>query len=128
MGARGTRGSMRRAFAVLGLPPTASLSEATRAYRKLVRAKHPDTRDEGAAIAETPGLREIYDAYHEIQRAVRAAPPPNETSASFTMTSRAEAPSVRPPPAEPPYLKTGPVYSGNPPRRPRVRPMPPQVR
>ena len=31
-------------YAVLGLPPTATLDEITRAYRRQVRALHPDTR------------------------------------------------------------------------------------
>lgn len=49
-------------YAVLGLSPDASLGEITAAYRRLVRAYHPDT-----AHADPHRLAAVLAAYHQLR-------------------------------------------------------------
>ena len=50
-------------YDVLGVAPTASASEITSAYRRLVRALHPDSRPD-AGLAAGARLGEVLAAYH----------------------------------------------------------------
>jgi curved DNA-binding protein CbpA len=57
-------------YAVLGVPPTASQDEISRAYRRLVREHHPDLHPsdpakpaEPQSSASTRPLRRVLDAY-----------------------------------------------------------------
>src|SRR6185503_7833144 len=52
----------RDPYATLGLPRTASLDEVKRAYRRLVKANHPDAAGEAAL----PRFLAIQDAYDRI--------------------------------------------------------------
>lgn len=89
------------AFAVLGLPITASEAEVKAAYRRLVALYHPDTGHEsGPAAAEK--MRRINDAY----AAARAT--------WHRTASRAEKP-IYAPPKPPPRQPTGPVMPTPPP-------------
>ena len=49
-------------YEILGVVPTASAADITRAYRRRVRDLHPDSRPEGAA-ADPGGLVEVLAAY-----------------------------------------------------------------
>lgn len=109
--------AVARAYAVLGVPPTATPSEVTGAYRRLVRTQHPDT---GPAASGTTPLADVLAAY----RTIRAA---RERSA--TASPRPEPG----PPASPEtgvaahrYLRAGPVHRGDPPRPADIRPLPPR--
>ncbi|AOP47506.1 J domain-containing protein [Streptomyces lydicus] len=52
-------------YAVLGVPPSASAREITAAYRRLVRALHPDTGAAGRPDARH-GLDEVLAAYRTL--------------------------------------------------------------
>jgi curved DNA-binding protein CbpA len=41
-------------YAVLGVAPTATAQQINRAYRRLLRRHHPDTRSGGAVLADAP--------------------------------------------------------------------------
>jgi curved DNA-binding protein CbpA len=51
-------------YAVLGVTPQATQDEINRAYRRLVRRHHPDTRPEDPAPADSPAtLEQVLAAY-----------------------------------------------------------------
>jgi curved DNA-binding protein CbpA len=53
-------------YAVLGVPPSATQAEISRAYRALLRRHHPDTRpqdDESQRIASDATLHQVLAAY-----------------------------------------------------------------
>jgi|SRR5690349_18691376 DnaJ-like protein len=55
-------------YAVLGLPPTATSDEITRAYRTQVRALHPDTRTTSRSISPADEqLRRVLAAYEMLR-------------------------------------------------------------
>ena len=56
-------GTLDSAFAVLGLPPSASLADLKRRYRDLVLKFHPDKSNDPNA---EDIFRDIHDAYHSI--------------------------------------------------------------
>lgn len=62
-------------YAVLGVAPDATTEEITRAYRRLVRRYHPDTRDSraGETIADAALARVIaaYDVLRDPERRAR---------------------------------------------------------
>lgn len=78
-------------YAVLGIAPDATTEEITRAYRRLVRQYHPDTRDVRAAetaanaalaqviaayaVLRDPDRRAEYDRRSRLTRRRRPAPP-----------------------------------------------------
>ncbi len=59
-----------RAFRILGLDPTASLSELKTRYKELVKTHHPD-RNGGDKVAEER-LKDINDAYSTLRKTVTA--------------------------------------------------------
>jgi curved DNA-binding protein CbpA len=59
-----------RAFRILGLDPTASLSELKTKYKELVKTHHPD-RNGGDKVAEER-LKDINDAYSTLRKTVTA--------------------------------------------------------
>jgi curved DNA-binding protein CbpA len=93
-------------YAVLGVARTASAVEITRAYHRLVRLHHPDTRD---AEAESDRLREVVAAYAVLRD-------PDRRAAYDRRFVRVEAGRARPRPrpgAEP-MIRVGPVrYHGS---------------
>ena len=69
----GARGAMTRQpdyYLILGVAPDASPQEIARAYRSLVRRRHPDSRPEGD---QQMGLADIYDAYAVLRDPARRA-------------------------------------------------------
>ena len=59
-----------RAFRILGLDPTASLSELKARYKELVKTHHPD-KNGGDKVAEER-LKDINDAYSTLRKTVTA--------------------------------------------------------
>ena len=59
-----------RAFRILGLDPSASLSEVKTRYKELVKVHHPD-RNGGDKLAEER-LKDINDAYATLRKCVTA--------------------------------------------------------
>ncbi|MEC8202861.1 MAG: J domain-containing protein, partial [Pseudomonadota bacterium] len=57
-----------RAFRILGLDPSASLSELKARYKELVKTHHPD-RNGGDKVAEER-LKDINDAYSTLRKTV----------------------------------------------------------
>ena len=60
-------------YQVLGVPPTASRTQITRAYRERLRAHHPDTRPAQASEAADDGLQEVLAAYALLRDPARRA-------------------------------------------------------
>jgi curved DNA-binding protein CbpA len=64
-------------YAVLGVPPTATAQQINRAYRRLVRRRHPDTRSGGAALADGSSgpvsLADLLTAYDVLRDPVTRA-------------------------------------------------------
>lgn len=58
-------------YAVLGVGPEASAAEITRAYRRLLRAHHPDLWQEGPSDPHT--LTALLDAYAVLRDPTRRA-------------------------------------------------------
>jgi DnaJ domain len=84
---------IRRAFAILGLPETASPQHVRAAYRDLVKVWHPDrfAHDPPLQAKAAEQLRQINNAYQFLQdRPTSAVPPP--------------APASAPPPPAPPAV------------------------
>ena len=48
-------------YAVLGVAPTATTQQINRAYRRLLRDHHPDTRSGGDALADSSGTVSLAD-------------------------------------------------------------------
>lgn len=61
-------------YAALGVPSDASPAEIAHAYRRLVRAHHPDTRSDSEESAAAAPLHEIVAAY-EVLRDPDPSPP-----------------------------------------------------
>ena len=59
-----------KAFSILGLDPSASLSELKARYKELVKTHHPD-RNGGDKLAEER-LKDINDAYSTLRKCVTA--------------------------------------------------------
>lgn len=63
-------------YAILGLSPTATQTQISRAYRVLVRRHHPDTRDPGdeqGRVASETTLHQVLAAYAVLHDPVRRA-------------------------------------------------------
>ncbi|HEY6897254.1 MAG TPA: DnaJ C-terminal domain-containing protein [Rhodocyclaceae bacterium] len=73
-------------FSLLGLPPTASLEEVKRAYRRLAMRWHPDRNPSAAAEAQFKQIKAAYELILDPQRYA-------EWLASATASSTAEAAS-----------------------------------
>ena len=103
--------SVKDYYAILGVPPTASLEEIRLAYRSQARAYHPDLSTDPNAEER---FREVNEAYDVLANSEK-----RQAYDYFT----ADAPE--PPPAtEEPQPAAAPVQeSGSVPSRPRVEPM-----
>lgn len=119
----------RDPYAVLGVVPTASPSEITRAYRQLLRRYHPDTRDAVADGAEADAeLGELLKAYSTVGDAARRADydrrraaydrrratagrrvPVRPVTTADNRAPRPRTADVDPASAQPPPLWVGPV-------------------
>lgn len=95
-------------YAVLGISADASAAEVTRAYRRLVRRLHPDTRghhgeSEAEADARLALVRAAFDLLHD----------PAQRAAYDRRRRRATPAARQPPPAtrgrEAPPIRAGPV-------------------
>ncbi|WP_344779807.1 J domain-containing protein [Microbacterium kribbense] len=92
-------------YMVLGVPRTATSADITRAYRALLRATHPDTRDPTASADPGPALAQALDAYallHDPDRRTaydhqHPTRPPATTGATFR-------------PRRQPPIQAGPVH------------------
>lgn len=60
-------------YTVLGVSPTATRAEITRAYRRQLRALHPDTRTSAATSAADDRLQEVVAAYALLRDPARRA-------------------------------------------------------
>ena len=63
-------------YATLGLSPTATQAQISRAYRVLLRRHHPDTRDPGdehGRVASDTTLQRVLAAYEVLHDPVRRA-------------------------------------------------------
>lgn len=118
----------------LGLPESATGSQIVDAYRRLVRATHPDaTGRTDAATAQQ--FAAIHDAYQlltqpdDAEEAGPVAPSPNRQPGEGTVEARAPAPgprmSVRAHPARPPIV-AGPVIVAPLPEQHRPNPRRPR--
>ncbi|WP_133977659.1 J domain-containing protein [Kribbella voronezhensis] len=95
-------------YAILGVPATASDDELDRAFRRLVRRLHPDTRtSSGPDAAADQRLQEILAAYDCLRDPVRRA------AYNRTRPATTPRPHVRVTPRAPlrikPALRVGPV-------------------
>jgi curved DNA-binding protein CbpA len=61
------------AYAVLGVAPTASQAEITHAYRRQLRALHPDTRSSAGEAAADERLQQVVAAYTLLRDPARRA-------------------------------------------------------
>ncbi|WP_275895892.1 MULTISPECIES: J domain-containing protein [Amycolatopsis] len=77
-------------YAVLGVPREATPAEITAAYRRLVRALHPD------APEPDPGrLAEVLAAYRELRDSPRPAEPPRPEPRAVRRPARRWEPDIR---------------------------------
>jgi curved DNA-binding protein CbpA len=101
-------------YAVLGVPPTATSQQINRAYRRLVRRRHPDTRSGGAAPAGASSgpvsLADLLTAYDLLRDPV--------TRAEHDRTRAAAPEPAVPPRGEP---RRGPSTAGREEAAPAVR-------
>jgi curved DNA-binding protein CbpA len=106
-------------YRVLGLPPDASRAEIVHAYRRQVRAVHPDARpsDPGASarfralaqayeVLSDPARRDAYDQQRAERAQARPAPVPSRPAGPARQYLRRHP--AWPPPGVP--LWAGPVY------------------
>jgi len=90
---------------VLGVPPDASQSEVTTAYRRAVRACHPD-----GAHPDRERLAAVIAAYHLLRDPDRRAAHDRHHQASRTMHQASTIPvRVHRTTPQQPYLRVGPV-------------------
>ncbi len=105
-------------YTVLGVTPAASQAQITHAYRKQVRALHPDARITPAqttAVTDTQ-LREVLAAYAQLRHpethpseapGAVGAHPTSSRGVQIPVTRRGE--HTKTPPAQRPPLWAGPV-------------------
>lgn len=96
-------------YVELGVPPSASPAEITRAYRDQLRRHHPDLRGPDTDGTESSRaderLRKILTAYTILRDPARRARHDHST--------RSRRPSPAPPPplhSDPSWLRAGPVH------------------
>lgn len=102
-------------YAALGVPRTATDPEIGRAYRSLLRATHPDTRNNDAPHEPDASLAQALDAYALLHNPERRAhydqhhpddtPTPNQPAADTPTRLFIRARRVPEPP-----LQAGPVH------------------
>jgi len=93
-------------YAVLGVEPDATSVEIARAYRRLLRAHHPDT---GTATSTDPRiLAALLDAYELLRDPVRRAAY-DRGRQHRQPVKRSTPPGVRPQPHREPVIRAGPV-------------------
>ncbi|HLJ04595.1 MAG TPA: J domain-containing protein [Solirubrobacteraceae bacterium] len=76
-------------YKLLGVSRTATDAQIRAAYRKLVKATHPDHN--GGSPEAAQRFEAVQDAYAEIQRQRKTAPPPPEAPAQAVPDSGLEA-------------------------------------
>ena len=91
-------GSTPDPYAVLGVPPTATAQEITRAYRRLLRSHHPDTGTAGRTGSPRPTTRWRWTGCGRRTRLLRDP----AARAEHDRTSRARPSRGRRPPPRPP--------------------------
>jgi curved DNA-binding protein CbpA len=109
-------------YAALGVPRDATRAEISHAYRDLLRATHPDTRDEGVAsvqnasfaqalgayaVLRDPQRRAEYDRHHPYSTPARGRSTPGRSMRPETPSPTQETHAATP--AGPP-IQAGPVY------------------
>jgi curved DNA-binding protein CbpA len=103
-------------YLILGVAPDASPQEIARAYRSLVRRRHPDSRPEGDQQA---GLADVYDAWAVLRDPARRADYDGATRAH----ERAARAGTQPPAGRPVPVRVrrdDPVTTGHDEPAPRV--------
>jgi curved DNA-binding protein CbpA len=118
-------------YAVLGVAPTATTQQINRAYRRLLRRHHPDTRS-GAAVADAPlgtaSLADLLTAYAVLRDPVtraehdrsrlpapepalqpRREPRPGPSTVGWAEADPAIRVDVREPLLQTPEIRVGPV-------------------
>src|SRR4051812_38894387 len=118
-------------YAVLGVAPTATTQQINRAYRRLLRRHHPDTRS-GAAVADAPfgtvALADLLTAHavlrdpvtraeHDRSRSPasepalppRGEPHPGPSTVGWAEADAAIRVDVREPLLQAPEIRVGPV-------------------
>ena len=116
-------------YLVLGVPPTATQTEITHAYRARLRAHHPDTRPARSAHTADEHLRQVLAAYALLRNPARRADddrliartadrhphsPAAPTPLDHPVPGRVQIPVTRRhvnahTPVSPPPLRAGPV-------------------
>lgn len=99
-------------YAVLGLPHTATAEDISRAYRRLVRQRHPDTADGGTPAAGS--LHEVLAAYALLRDPARRAEYDRAHPVRRAEPERHVSPAAEPyirhvSSAAEPYIRVGPV-------------------
>ncbi|GFG72841.1 J domain-containing protein [Mycobacterium botniense] len=97
-------------YAVLGVAPTATQAEITRAYRRQLRAHHPDSRPSASNSGADERLRQILAAYALLRDPRRRAEYDRTARPARRDTGPVRIPVTRIEPVdnEPP-LRAGPV-------------------
>ncbi|MCK6210223.1 J domain-containing protein [Georgenia sp. EYE_87] len=109
-------------YLILGVAPDASPQEIARAYRSLVRRRHPDSRPEGDQQA---GLADIYDAWAVLRDPARRAEYDGATRAQErSARAGAQPAAARPVPVR--VRRDGPVRPSRDPLRARANDRVPQ--
>jgi hypothetical protein len=98
-------------YAVLGVSPSASQAEIVRAFRALLLATHPDTRDPATAQGADSRLQQLLAAYSRLRDHAASATSPRSTVASgpVNITVRHHDSGAVPERDDSPPLRAGPV-------------------
>ena len=86
---------MRDPYQVLGVPSTATDEEVKKAYRNLAKKYHPDNyHDDPLADLAQEKMKEINEAYEEIQNQAPPAMATEPTAAAMAAPTAATAPTA----------------------------------
>ena len=97
-------------YAVLGVSPTATQAEITRAYRRQLRTHHPDTRSKKSTSGADERLRQILAAYALLRDPGRRADYDRVAQKTDAEVGPVQIPVTRPKPTDDqPPLWAGPV-------------------
>lgn len=97
-------------YAVLGVSPTATQAEITRAYRRQLRTHHPDTRSKKSTSGADERLRQILAAYALLRDPGRRADYDRVAQKTDAEPGPIQIPVTRPKPTDDqPPLWAGPV-------------------